>query len=449
MEYGILSCIPITVLFTGALLTRRIVEMMILSSFIGVVLVYKGAFFSGYVELMYGVLSNPSYQFILILLMSFGGMLQLLQNSGALLGFGDVIAKYAEGPKKPLIAAWIMAFIMFVDDYLSTLAVSFSMRELTDRSNIPREHLAYQVNAMAGCLCVLIPFSSWTAFTVGLLSEQGLTYADYVKAIPFMLYPIITPVICLLLAVGAIPKVGPLKKSYDRVNQGGPVEFKEKNETTIVSIKMHENCKATSSLNAFVPIVIMVIVVLMFDNDLVHGILAAIAVQAILYLSQRIMTLAEFMDSFFEGAKSMTNMAILVFFAFVLSAANTEMGLFEFLIGGLVKTVSPVMLPVLIFVVVALATFATAGYWIIQVITIPIFIPLAAAMEVTPAIAVAAVLSGAVFGCNFCFYSDTLFMTSAGTGVSNIRQIKVAAPYTLSAALLTAVGYVIIGFLFV
>ena len=70
-------------------------------------------------------------------------------------------------------------------------------------------------------------------------------------------------------------------------------------------------------------------------------------------------------------------------------------------------------------------------------------------MEVTPAIAVAAVLSGAVFGCNFCFYSDTLFMTSAGTGVSNIRQIKVAAPYTLSAALLTAVGYVIIGFLFV
>ena len=198
MEYGILSCIPITVLIAGALLTRRIAEMMILSSFIGAVLVHKKLFFSGYIQMMYGVLSNPSYQFILILLTCFGGVIQLFQNSGALLGFGKVIFKYAEGPKKPLIVAWIMAFIMFMDDYLSTLAVSFSMREVTDQNNIPREHLAYQVNAMAGCLCVLIPFSSWTAFTVGLISEQGLTYADYVKALPFMLYPILTVALCLL-----------------------------------------------------------------------------------------------------------------------------------------------------------------------------------------------------------------------------------------------------------
>ncbi len=448
MEYGILSCIPITVLITGALLTKRIAEMMILSSFIGAVLVYKDAFFSGYIQLMYGVLSNPSYQFVLIILMGFGGMIKLFQNSGALLGFGNVMSKYAEGPKKPLIVAWIMAFIVFVDDYLSTLAVSFSMREITDRNNIPREHLAYQVNAMAGCLCVLIPFSSWTAFTVGLISEQGLTYTDYVKALPFMLYPIITVVLCLLLAVGAIPKIGRLRRSYNRVNQGGSVIFKEKTGTTIVSIEMPEDCRATSSLNVFVPIGIMIIVVLMFDNDLVHGILAAIAVQAILYLTQKIMTLTEFMNSFFEGAKSMANMAIIVFFAFILSAANTEMGFFEFLIGGIVKTVSPEMLPALIFVVVALATFATAGYWVMQVITIPIFIPLAIVMEVNPSIAVAAIISGVVFGCNFCFYSDTIFMTSAGTEVSNLRQIKVAAPYTLSAALLTAVGYVIIGFVF-
>jgi tetracycline resistance efflux pump len=301
---------------------------------------------------------------------------------------------------------------------------------------------------MAGCLCVLIPFSSWTAFTVGLISEQGLTYTDYVKALPFMLYPIITVVLCLLLAVGAIPKIGLLRRSYNRVNQGGSVIFKEKTGTTIVSIEMPEDCRATSSLNVFVPIGIMIIVVLMFDNDLVHGILAAIAVQAILYLTQKIMTLTEFMNSFFEGAKSMANMAIIVFFAFILSAANTEMGFFEFLIGGIVKTVSPEMLPALIFVVVALATFATAGYWVMQVITIPIFIPLAIVMEVNPSIAVAAIISGVVFGCNFCFYSDTIFMTSAGTEVSNLRQIKVAAPYTLSAAVLTAVGYVIIGFVF-
>lgn len=41
MEYGIISCIPIAVLIIGVLITKRMPEMIILSSIIGAVLVYK------------------------------------------------------------------------------------------------------------------------------------------------------------------------------------------------------------------------------------------------------------------------------------------------------------------------------------------------------------------------------------------------------------------------
>ena len=81
------------------------------------------------------------------------------------------------------------------------------------------------------------------------------------------------------------------------------------------------------------------------------------------------------------------------------------------------------------------------GYWSIQVIAIPIFIPLALSMGVNPSLAIAAVMSGIVFGCNICFYVDTVFMTSAGTGVSNLRQIKVTAPYAIAGAVLTVDVY--------
>ena len=87
---------------------------------------------------------------------------------------------------------------------LYTSTISFSMREVTDRNKIPREHLAFQVSTMACCLCALIPFSSWTAYTVGLISEHGLTFADYTAAIPYMFYPLIIVITCILLDAGTV-----------------------------------------------------------------------------------------------------------------------------------------------------------------------------------------------------------------------------------------------------
>ncbi|MBO5667290.1 MAG: hypothetical protein J6S45_07570, partial [Firmicutes bacterium] len=141
--------LPITVLMVGALKTKRLAEMMFLSSFLGAVLIYKEGFFSGYIDMLYGTLSNPSYQFVFLILMLFGATIRLFQESGSMAGLANLLDKYANGPKKPLILGWIIGIVMFVDDYLCTLAVSFSMRNTTDRNGIPREHLAFQSHAVA------------------------------------------------------------------------------------------------------------------------------------------------------------------------------------------------------------------------------------------------------------------------------------------------------------
>ena len=134
---AVLAFLPITVLMVGALITKRIAEMMVLASVLGAVLVYREDFFSGFIDMMYGALSNSSYQFVLIILIGFGGMIRLFQESGALMGFSRIVSGFASGPRKPLLVAWAMAFVMFVDDYLSTLAVSFSMKSITDENRIP------------------------------------------------------------------------------------------------------------------------------------------------------------------------------------------------------------------------------------------------------------------------------------------------------------------------
>ena len=143
MEYGIISCIPIAVLIIGVLITKKMPEMIIFSSIVGAALVFKTDIFNGYVGWLYGALSNESYQFLLILLLGFGAIIKLFEKSGALQGFANAIGRFANTRKKTMFVTWIMGIIMFVDDYLNVLAVSSSMRTLTDKQRIPREPVSY------------------------------------------------------------------------------------------------------------------------------------------------------------------------------------------------------------------------------------------------------------------------------------------------------------------
>jgi tetracycline resistance efflux pump len=447
MDYGILSLVPILILIIGALITKRISEMIIATSLIGAILVYKEAFFSGYITMMYDVLSNSTYQFILINVLCFGAFSRQLQKSGALTGFRRLIANYSKDPLKPMVLAWILHFFLFINGYLNILVSSFAMRDTTDQHGIPREHLAFQIGCMSPSVSTLVPITSWTVFTVGLLRVQGLGFIDYIRSIPFMFFPILLSIFNLLLSLGAFPKIGALKEAYQRVGYGGDVVPKEPGMTKITETNPIDEEKTSSAWNFVIPVVVLVIFVFLFDNSLIHGLLAAIASQALLYLSQKLMTLDEFVNNLFEGAASMSRIAMIIFFAYLLNEANRAMGFAEFLVSLAGPSFPPFLLPLIVFLIVGFTAFATSGYWVIQVITFPIFLSLATSLQVNHHLIIAATMSGVTFGSMFCFYSDVLFMVAAGTGISNMKQISVSAPYVFIAAVLTSFAYVVAGLL--
>ena len=446
MDYGFISCLPIIVLIVGALLTKRIMEMLLLATFTGVIILYKGSFLDGFVDVLYETFSSWSLQFVFIILFTFGGLIKLFQTSGAISGFGDILSKYASGPKKPLLLAWILGILMFVDDFLNVLTVGFSLRDLTDRNGIPREHLAMQAAAVASAMCCLVPFSSWAGFHVGLISEEGLGFIDYAKAIPFMFFPIIAVLCCLLLDIGVIGKFGALKESYKRVADGGST-IPEAEGSGMLSMDTEDDVPATSAWNVAIPLLALIVGTLVFDCDLTYGCVIAIIVQMLLYLFQKIMTPVKYVDDFLYGAKSMFPLMVLVTFAFTLSNVNGKLGFIEYMIAKIGALVPGELLPAMTFLLVAAATFATAGYWSMQVISVPIFLPLAFALNVYPPVIVAAIMSGVSFGCCYCFYSDNIIMTAASTEVSNFRQTKVSTSYMVPCAVLAFVCYLAAGFL--
>lgn len=445
MVENILAFVPLITLITLALTTRRMAESVISAALLAMLIIHKQNVLSGTVSALYGTLSDSSYQFVLIILVGFGGMIKVFQESGALLGFSDLVSKYASGPKRSLLFSWFMSFIMFVDDYLNTMMVTFALKDITDKNGVPREHLAFQANSQASCLCVIIPFSSWTAFTVGLISDYGLGFEDYVASIPYMFYPIIMLVIIFLLAAGLFPKVGAMKESYERVASGGPVFLPEKAAGSLIDIEDKPDAVPSSPLNAIIPILVLVGGVLAFDNSLVHGTLLAIAAQFIMYTAQKLMTVQQFFEHFLNGAKSMSSMAVIICFGFMLSNANEQLGLFEILVGNLGDTIPAWSLPALAFILLGFTTFATGGCWVMQIIAVPIFMPLTLAAGVPVALVIAAMMSAVSMGYGCCFYADAVFMTAAGTGISNLRIIKTTAPYAIGTVLITCVLYVAAG----
>lgn len=449
MFSNILVFLPIIVLVVTALLTKKMAESMIAAALLAILICYKEHFLTGIVESFYNTLADSSYQFALLMLIGFGGMIKLFQESGALVSFADWAAKHASGKKKPLVLGWLISLALFVDDYLNVLTVTFSLRDISDRNGIPREHLAFQANAVASCLCVLVPVSSWSAFMIGMLATQDLGFENYAKAIPYMFYAIITVIMCFLIAVGVIPKFGTLKNSYERVEAGGPTLLVEEGSKSIVTIESSDDIAASSIFNIIIPIAVLVAGVMIFDHDLIMGIVIALISQFLLYTLQKVMTVGEFFDNFFEGAKSMCTLAIVIFFGFILNSINRELGFFDILVSGINQSVPSWMLPAMTFIIVGFATFATAGCLIMQLISIPIFIPVAVALGFPVEPIIAAIMCGINMGYGCCFYSDSVFMTAAGTEVSNIRIIRTTLPYCISAIVLTIVAFLIVGIIII
>ena len=440
--------LPLTLLMALALITRKMAEPMVAAALLAMLILHKTDFLNGTIDYMYGALSNSSYQFVLIILAGFGGMVKIFQESGALNGFGDWIAPFASGKKKPLILAWIMSGILFVDDYLSNLTVTFSLKDVTDRNGIPREHLAFQANAIDSCFCVILPFSSWVGFTIGLISDYGGDFNSYLKAIPFMFYPMLIIVCVLLLDLGIVPKVGHLKRAYERVEAGGPAFIEEEHGANLVNIELSSTEKRSSALNVIIPLFFMILGVMIFDKDLAHGLFLALLVQFVMYTTQKIMTIGEFFEHFLNGAMSMAGLAVIICFGFMLSAANKDMGLFDMIIGGVGAHIPVHLLPLFVFLIVGFSTFATAGCWTMQLICIPIFLPLAQSLGVPYELIIGPVMSGVSMGYTCCLYADSAFMTSAGSGVTNFRIIHTTMPYAIVCIILTCIAYFAAGFVF-
>ncbi|MBC9927111.1 MULTISPECIES: Na+/H+ antiporter NhaC family protein [unclassified Leucobacter] len=454
-EFGALALLPIATVLVVSVLTKRALLGLFSGTVVGALLLGGWGFFDTLVEYVGISFSDATVHWLAIVVVLFGVLIALFSASGAVRDFADWTESFVNTRRKSLLLTWLLTIVLFIDDYLNALTVGTSMKRVTDRYRVPRTMLGSVVKLTSAPIAVIIPFSTWAIFFAALLEADGVTvngsgFAAYVQGIPFIFFGWFALAIGLLLALGVLPLVGPLKRAQQLADETGdtlPAGLTE--EERAVELASEDEAPRRGRplpFNFLIPIITLIVVTLVREIDILSGAAAAVVVALALYLPQRKITFRRLPDAVYEGVVNMGYVVILFILAFMLQYMNTEMGLAEYVIGVTEPVMTGALLPAVVFLVCGVYAYATGAFWDLAAVVTPVVLPLAIAMGVDPILAGTAVFSGAALGSTTCLYGDGMILASKSVGVKPVSLMTAILPYAGAAAVLTLISYLIAGF---
>jgi len=377
-----------------------------------------------------------------------GGLTHLLVRVGGTAAFARLVARRVHTDRGGLLAAWLAGLAVFIDDYLNVLLVGGAIRPVTDRLRVPRERLAYVIDATAAPVCLLVPLSTWGVYVAGLLESSGAAapgegLAAYARLVPWIFYGWFAVALVPLFICGWIPSWGAMQAADERVAAAGDVAPPDSPaEPEVCEPPLPDGGLA----DFFVPVAALVAGTLLSGNDALRGVVwSLLAVVVWQGLIRRRMSAGDLAETACRGIASMIPALATIVLAFMLQEVNSRLGLTELAIQAVAPRVSPAALPAAAFVVVSAITFASGSFWGSYAIVLPIVVPLARQAGVDPLLAAAAVVSAGGFGSHACFFGDSTVLASRAAGCNNLAHARSQLPYAMLGASLAAAAYLVTG----
>ncbi|HSD71033.1 MAG TPA: Na+/H+ antiporter NhaC family protein, partial [Woeseiaceae bacterium] len=368
-EYGIVSLFPTLLVFTLAIVTRRPIESLVTGALVGLGIVHGTGFVTGFSETTIRVMTDEDVAWVILVCGFMGSVIALLIRTGATKAFTAKMTSMVKSQKSALYMTWLLGIFMFVDDYLNSLAVGSSMRELTDKYRISREKLAYVVDSTAAPVSVIIPYSTWGAFFGGLLVANGVAaegqgLATYISAIPYMLYAWVAVFLVPVVIAGWIPSLGPMKKADQRAESTGQTVPPGAEHVEKANQLIQPKPGLTPRISLFVlPMLALVLLTIYFDNDFLKGVYVTLGATVIAIIGLRLLNLHDTFDTVIDGFKTMIEPLGVLVAAFILKDVNDALGLPAYVVQSMQPFLTPDLLPVFVFLTMGLVSFTTGSNW--------------------------------------------------------------------------------------
>ncbi|WP_028301145.1 Na+/H+ antiporter NhaC family protein [Oceanospirillum beijerinckii] len=449
-SFGFHSILPVSFILIVAAISRKALEALFAGIIAGLLLLDPVNIFTSLGDVSMNVVMDETIAWIVLVCGMMGGLINILERGGAVLSFGDMLASRVKSKRSTMVTTVVLGMLVFIDDYLNSLAVSSSMKSLTDRYKISREKLAFLVDSTAAPVCILVPISTWAVYFAALLEENGAAAEGagmslYMQAIPFMAYGWIALLVVFLVASGLLGDLGAMKDAEKRAQAGQPIPDGIKQDGFDTS-----HTKAVKPVvglfNFLAPMAVLVAASVYYEIDLLLGALVASTFTIVLYFWQNLLSFTQLVESMIDGFRVMLHPIATVCAGFMLKEVNDQLGMTPYIIDTLAPFLSKEMMPALIFATMAAVVFATGSSWGVYIITLPIVVPMAMTLDINMPLVVGALLSSSAFGSHACFFSDSTVLSAQGSGCTPMQHAVTQIPYVALGALMTFFVFVALGF---
>ena len=442
-----------------ALLTRQVYLALFSGIWLGYFLLDGGVLGSlaGAIDAAVAVLASPGDARVIVFTLVIGAFILTLERSGGVTGFIRFLEQrsWVTNGRRAQWMAWAIGILIFIESNITVLVAGTVSRPLFDRYKVAREKLAYLIDSTSAPICMLIPLNAWGAFNLGLLDGLGVhePLRVLLLAIPMNLYAI-AAVTLAAYSVAADLNLGPMRAAQQRA-ASGHIEV-ERYDTGIL-----QESASPNAWNMLLPVFCLVGAMPVFllitgAGDLFAGSgstsvlwasLLALAVVSMLVLMQRRMNLEQLTRTWMSGAGGMLPIATVLLLALALGGVSKALGTGVYVAALVGDTLPAWLLPASLFLVSGAIAFSVGSSWGTFSIMLPIAIPVAAAMGADPALFVAAVLSGGIFGDHSSPISDTTIVSSMASGTDHLDHVSTQLPYALLAGSFSLAGFLVLGIL--
>lgn len=490
LSHSWLSLLSPLVAIGLAIVTRRVTLSLFLGAITGILLLTDFSIVNAFLFLAKEVGGlfwlwdshqiNIDKVCILLFLLLLGAMYSLINFSGGTIAFSEWMALRVNSPKKAQLATLLFGFILFIDDYFNALVVGNTCRPMTDRQHVSRAKLAYIIDSTSAPICVIAPLSSWGAYIISLLAAvmlaHGVTdmtpFMVFLEMIPLNFYAMASLGLVFMVVFFRLDIFSMVRHEQ---NAAKGVLFDEGKGIPPGSLPAKAEVKG-HIYDLLLPILILTLVTIVamvlsgadelktkgirfsligalehtsVGFSLLVGAVAGFLTSVFRLLPHKVHPV-KFLKVVLSGIKAMSGAIVILLLAWLLVEVISHTGTGAYLASFIIGAFDIRFLPALTFLVAFVIAFATGSSWGAFGIMIPISANLAISVG-DPSMFVpvmAATAAGGVFGDHCSPISDTTVLSSIGAGCHHMDHVVTQFPYSLLAALVALIGYIVMGFSF-
>ncbi len=465
-----LSVVPILVTLALALYTKQVVIGLFGGVVTAVVLLTGWHPMTVLEELikthLVGTLTDSYNAGVIVLMVFIGGFVALMEKSGGGPAFASKMITIIASRARAQIAAWCGGIFIFYSDLGTPLIIGPVFRPLFEKLQVSREKLAFIVDSTASPVAILVPFIGWGIYIMGLLQkefEQAGKSLDswqvFIAVIPFQFYAVLAiTVIPLMVLMKA--DVGAMAEAENKAAKEGYTVVRNEQDNNKIEAFTHKNARARF---VFLPLIVMAAVLLFmlvplgFPFSSVPGSVFRAALASAYFLAactliglmawHQVRPGLEGVALYLQGMGGMMQVIIVLVLAWTLSSLGHELGTAAYIAEQAQRGFPAWLLPLVVFLLSAVISFATGSSWGTFAIMLPLVIPTAFAIDAALLVSIGAVLSGGLFGDHCSPISETTILSATGASCRQYDHFKTQLPYALMNGGIAMVAFTVGGWL--